>query len=218
MSDSVTETPEVVVAPVESPIQIAAEKVNLRQLLDSLGKAGGLRILKEREIALHMPNGEAVVDMRVKELTKDQYDKLLVYTTRDMPEVPMISQHYTMARRDPVTGAIKPSGTYLEPNPSDTQYVAATQRWFNDSAVLFGLFAAAEEFGINLSLRGDELSFHLDDMVDKISKAFPTPTLLDIAYESALVNRGIPIAEQLIGAVEQSRMQTELPDFNEELP
>lgn len=212
-----SETP-VEIVPVDAPtpptqeaiIKAVVEKVNLKQLLASLGKEGGLKILKERTVMLTMPNGAAIVEMLVKELTKDQYDKLLAHTTAAMPEVPMISQHYTVARRDPLTGAVKPSGTYDEPNSSDPQYIAATQRWFNDCAVLFGLFAAADEFSLNLSLKGEALTEHLDEQVEKIANIFPVPTLLDIAYEASLVNRGIPIAEQLIGAVESHRAMMEM--------
>ena len=217
MSESTAELIPVAVAPTETPevlppVQVAATKLNLRELLNSIGKEGAVKILKERPVTLWLPDGSQS-PLTVKELTKNQYDKLLVYTTRDMPDVPMIEQRYTLARRDPLTGVVKPAGSYSEQNPNDPHYIAATQRWFNDTAVLFGLFAAAADFGIDLTLKGVDLMAHLDEIVAEISNNLPTPTLLDIAYEASLVNRGIPIAEQLIGAVEAHRAMAVIDDF-----
>jgi hypothetical protein len=212
--------PEVVSepTPAPNPVAEAAKKVTVKDLLASIKAGGGLKILKERPVDLTLPSGEGVVAITVRELTKAQYDKLLEITSKDMPEVPMIEQKYTQARRDPLTGQVKPAGSYFEPNPSDPSYIQATQQWFNDCAVLFGLFASAEDFGLNLALTGEELEKHIEEQIATISDNFPTPTLLDIAYEASLVNRGIPIAEQLIGAVEAHRAAQALAEAESDLP
>ena len=93
----------------------------------------------------------------------------------------------------------------MEANPEDPSYTQATQRWFNDSAVLFGLFAAADDFDFDLGKSGDELATHVTEQIERVTTAFSTPTLLDIAYEASHVNRGIPMAEQLISVVEAHR-------------
>ena len=198
----------------ETPIQAAAAKVSVKDLLDSIHKGGKLQILKERKVNLFLPDGDSVVEMTVKVLTKTQYDKLLALNMRSMPEVPMIEQKYTQARRNPLNGEIKPAGSYMEPNPSDPAYIAASQRWFNDAAVLFGLFAAADDFGFDLTLESPELDHHIDEQLSSINKAFPTTTLLDISYEASLVNRGVPIAEQLIAAVESARAARQLEEVD----
>jgi len=213
VTDSTETTPiqeipaEVPAVPVD-PVVAVAKKLTIKELLAQLGKDGGTKILKERPIILYLPSGEEV-DMVVKELTKNQYDYLISRTTRDMPQVPMLDQHYTTARRDPLTGVVKPAGVYQEPNPNDQGYVAATQAWFNDSAIEFGLFCAAKEFGIDLSLPEPERGEQLDAIIENLNKTFPTPTLLDIAVQAALINRGIPLAEQLLAAV-QSQQAMEL--------
>lgn len=197
-----TEQPVLTETPVD-PVKEAASRVNLRDILASIGKDGGIKFLKERRFALTV-DGEnpAIVELTVRELTKHIYDKLLDLTTANMPQVPTLAQNYTTARRDPLTGAVKPAGTYEEPNPSDPHYIAATQKWFSNSAVMFGIFASAPEWGLNLSLSGEEFESHLHELVNYVYERFPVPVLLDIAYEAAQVNRGIPIAEQLISLVE----------------
>lgn len=202
--------------PTPQPVKEAAAKISVKDLLESIGK-GSMRILKERPVDLHLPDGETVIEMKVYELTKNQYDKLLVYTTQNLPDVPTIEQKYTQARRNPLNGEIKPAGSYFEPNPNDPSYIAATQRWFNNSAVLFGMFASAQEFGFNLDLEGEELHAHIEEQMGNVNRMFPTPTLLDIAYEAAIVNRGIPVAEQLIGAVEQHRSMARMEALEREL-
>jgi hypothetical protein len=203
MTDTtVQETP---VQPSHDPVVEAAKKLTVKDLLTSLKSGGSLKVLKERPVDLTLPSGDGVVALTVTELTKAQYDKLLEVTSKEMPQVPMIEQKYTTARRDPVTGQVKPAGSYFEPNPSDPAYIQATQHWFNNCAVLFGLFAASKDFGFDLTLTGEALEQHLQEQMGIITSNFPTPTLLDIAYEASLVNRGIPIAEQLIAAVEAHR-------------
>jgi len=193
--------------PVQTPDPVAetVKKLTVKDLLTSLKTGGSLKVLRERPVDLTLPSGDGIVVLTVTELTKAQYDKFMEITAKEMPQVPMIEQKYTTARRDPVTGQVKPAGSYLEPNPQDPAYIQATQHWFNNCAVLFGLFAAAKDFGLDLTLTGEALEQHLQEQVSVITSNFPTPTLLDIAYEASLVNRGIPIAEQLIAAVEAHR-------------
>ena len=203
MTDTTENTPietQAAEAPID-PIKAAAKKLTIKELMASLGGVAGTKILKEREITLHMPAGEEV-GLTVKELTKSQYDLLISMTSMDLPQVPMLDQNYTTARRDPLTGAIKPAGIYKEPNPNDPGYQSATQSWFNDSCILLGLLCAAEDFGVDLSLPEPERGEAISAKLEELGKSFPTPTLLDIAVEAALINRGIPLAEQLLSAVQ----------------
>ena len=210
-----TPTQETPATEAEAPAPAPRKKVNIKELMSS-SLLDEINLLQKDKLTLPLKD-DTDLEITVRQLTKREYDAYNKRVSRSMPVVPLIEQHYTVARRNPVTGEIKPAGVYREPNPQDAGYLQESQDWFNESCVWFCIFAAGDDFELDVNKPEEELDQDLQKIYNWLAEKFPTPSILELSYAAARVNRGIHVAEQLIGAVDKQRNQAELRELISEL-
>ena len=196
-----SETPEPNI-PQATPEPVPQKRIGIKELLEK-AKYEPISYLKSKEITLELKDNTIVV-LNIKQLSKLEYDLLHKQIKKSMPDVPFIEQNYTSARKNPVTGEIKPAGVYKEANPSDPHYLQESQEWFNESCIWMAIYSCSADFGYKLSTMSEsDREDQLGAKFDQLAEMFTTPTLLNLAVEVAQLNRGINLAEQLLSAVSQ---------------
>lgn len=201
-------TPEVIAAKEKA-------KLTIKELLERM-KDNPVLLLQHENVTMPVSEDEEL-QVCVWQLTKHHYDLLNRRISKTMPVVPYIEQHYTVARRNPTTGEVKPAGTYKEPNPQDPSYIEETQQWFNEACVWLAIFSAAGDLGIDLTLPEDKLDEQLDDIYQNLSKKFSTPSLLSLAIKAAEVNRGLQLADQLLASLQDKALTEDVAEILQSL-
>ena len=132
------------------------------------------------------------IKMAVRQLTKKEVDSFNRRILNTMPDVPVIEQVFTQARKDPQSGKIYPAGTYKEPNPGDPAYLRQTEMWLNDACLWLALYSSVDNLGVEL----DTDAF--DNKFDEFAELFPPTSLISLAVAAASVNKGLYIADEIL--------------------
>lgn len=168
----------------------------------SLPKGKRPRVLKEHGFALLIEDAEFA--LTVRQLTKAEHDSLSKRINALRPPVPLVDQVYTIAHRDPAAPVkIRPAGTYKEPSDKDPAYLSSVEDWFTAACIWMGIYSAHESLQIDLS---DPDA--IDAKYEEIIGSLPPSCLYDLALQSAFVNPGLTIAEEL-RAQETRRIELE---------
>ncbi len=157
-------------------------------------------ILKEELVELSLGE-DTILTVRVKQLTKSQTDSLSQRVIHSMPKVPTIDQVYSQAHKDPLSGKVRPAGSYAEPNPQDPTYLRETELWFNECAVWMGIYSAHEDIGVDPE--ADDANYQFS----KLSEEYPPQMLMSISVAAARVNRGLHIAEELLSQLQRQQLE-----------
>ena len=186
----------------EAAVEKVMKTINIKDFL-AMSKAERPSALISKTVKLKLTD-EVEVAVEVRQLTANEVGLFNRRILGNMPQAPLIEQTTTQASRDPVTGKVKPAGTYKETNPSDPGYIKEMEIWFNNAAIWLALFSAHEALDLDMQ---DE-SF--DEKFDSIQDELPPSSLMAIALAASEVNPGLPIADEIQKQFYQSMAEMQL--------